>query len=241
MRRIQIRESDVPKRNRKRPRTTNNTMEMVVGKRRKLFIPPNLRGAVRQEGLLNLEKKYLDTIIGFVNVKDEEQFMILNGVVQGTDVSERIGTKITVVSIHLRYMVNWGDTDDALDSTVRVILLLDSQCNGAVPTSNTILEQEHPRSFNNIEHSMRYRVLKDEIIDAPLGSVYENATPAVVRHIPRTGREWHQKVNTPIMFSGPGGVVADVRSNNFVLMVLSDQTVNGTSVSGWARIRYTDG
>jgi len=164
----------------------------------------------------------------------------LVGMVEGNTDSTRIGNRTTVKSVMLRGTAKMAATAAATDTsqTVRIIVYLDRQANGATAAVADILASADYRSFNNLDNSDRFRTLAEETIDMTLSG----ATPSGAAY---TYGETKQsfflkaKLNLDIKYKGNAGTVADLSSSNIGVLVISE--TDGLGTLGYiARVRYTD-
>lgn len=163
----------------------------------------------------------------------------------GTE-SGRVGRKVTVKSLHVRGLCVLAGTSDFnnTDDTVRLMIVLDKQCNGTAATPADILEAGAGTvtidSFNNLANKSRFRVLKDTKICMNLNGAVDSVNNVVAgnRTVPF---EYHfSNLNLPIEYdnSATTGALATVRSNNLlVLGISSDQRA---TIRYTARVRYSD-
>lgn len=159
----------------------------------------------------------------------------------GTE-SGRVGRKVTVKAVHVRGLSVLAGTSDnnQADDTIRLMLVLDKQANGAAPSVTDILETASIDSFNNLANKSRFRILKDSkiVMNTYSGGLGGTTTDSGNRTLPF---EWHiNNLNLPIEYdnSATTGALATIRSNNLlVLGISSDQTA---TIRFTARVRYTD-
>lgn len=166
-----------------------------------------------------------------------------NHVVQGITESNRIGRKITISSINCRFRIEMkglaaGASLDVHRDTVRVIILLDKQANGAVFVPIDVLEDASYLGFNNLTNSGRFRTLMDRHYDldakVAVGTVASHDVAPVA-----VSDTFFYKCSIPIEFSAAAGVMTEIRSNNVNMLVISR---NGLCrIDAIARIRFTDG
>lgn len=156
---------------------------------------------------------------------------------QGVTESTRVGRKLTIKSIHVRLVCNLANSSSQPDDGVRVILFLDTQCNGASATVGDILESANYLSWNNLANKNRFRTLHDEFIDitstagAYTGAAANFASKAYTKEI-------HKNVNIPVQFDSTTGAITEIKSNNIGLLTISDQ--GGITVRSYVRIRFSD-
>jgi len=160
----------------------------------------------------------------------------INIIVQGITESNRIGRKVVLRKIGWRYNLNFvsqavmATTSD----TVRLIVYQDKQTNGATAAVTDILESASFLSFNNLSNSGRFRILLDQhhSMHAPTAI----AGPVTGELDVHAG--WFKDVNIPIEFSAATGAIAEIRSNNIGVLVISG--VGGTKLTSKFRLRFSD-
>ncbi len=166
----------------------------------------------------------------------------INIIAQDTTESTRVGRKCTIVAINWRYDIILNDTAsvDTTAESVRVIMYLDKQCNGAAATALGILETDDYQSFNNLANKSRFSILMDRQIDmsATAGSG-QNAADVFGETI-HSGA-FYKKCNIPIEFdnSATSGVLTSIRSNNLGVMLLAKDG-NLCTFASKIRLRFSD-
>jgi len=115
------------------------------------------------------EKKYKDTT-AFVNSVDESgQIILLNGLLQGTSTTTRVGQKIKMKSVFLK-MLAYGPTVVQTPTIpgvfLRTMIVWDAQPNGTTMTLAELLENTAvavvPVSPLNMANTARFKVLYDQ-------------------------------------------------------------------------------
>lgn len=160
-------------------------------------------------------------------------------VAAGTGESQRVGRKIRIKSLHLRYTVTLQqtttltDTDDGL----RVIVYHDKQANGAAAVTTDILETGDYLSFNNLSNKNRFTVLCDKYHDmSSQAGAFDGTNDQFARKT--ITKTFHKMLDVPIEFSSTTGGLTEIRSNNIGILVISD---NGVVDFIWqSRVRYSD-
>ncbi len=167
----------------------------------------------------------------------------INIIPQGVTEIQRIGRKCTIKSLNWRYQITLFNQDAVaaplVGDTIRVILYLDKQCNGATAAVTGILESDNFQSFRNLANSSRFQVLMDKehsINYAAAAS--DNAAvisqPGAVRHY-----SFYKTCTIPLEFDSTTGALTEIRSNNLGVLILSDQG----AVCGFEskmRLRFSD-
>lgn len=206
----------------------------------KKFIPGKTRTSGyygRYNTTKNSELKFFDTQLAFSfdltgEVPATGQ---LNLIPQGVTESQRVGRKCVVKSIHIRgYCL--GASDQPSD-IIRLMVVLDRQCNGAAAVGTDILTTANTYSFNNLANSQRFLILKDWYLQYNVMASVGNAAtfPNQVIKV-----KWNKKCNIPLEFSSTTGAITEIRSNNIFLYAagLNDDK---TTFVGNCRIRFSDG
>ncbi len=151
----------------------------------------------------------------------------------------RDGKKITITSIFIRFQftlpsnLSFGDTFD----TLRVILLIDKQANGALPAVSQILESPDIQGFRNLDETHRFRTLLDRTWNVVSKSGAFNGS---VTHFGGDiiNYQFYKKLNLPILYNDDSGLIATITSNNIVMMFISNSQLGG--IKSNIRIRYLD-
>ncbi len=152
-----------------------------------------------------------------------------NLIAQNVTETGRDGRKCTVKNIGWKFQLKLnifaGTTLDYGD-TIRVILYLDKQCNGATAVNTDILETADFQSFNNLANKSRFKTLMDRTYDINMmaaagdGAVNDSA-PVVIND------SFYKKCNIPLEFDGATGAITELRSNNIGVMICGEIGVAG--------------
>ncbi len=201
------------------------------------------RGFVRTAGFFGnaLELKFHDVDLNDTVVATGGTITdSINKIGQGTTEVQRIGRKCTIRSINWRFVVTMPATTSAggsLDS-IRVIMYLDKQCNGATAAVTDILESANFQSFNNLANKSRFRTLMDRQYDLlPAAGGGDGTTedyPGTV-----VNDTLFKRVNIPIEFDSTAGAITEIRSNNIGVLLISRGAVGGFTSK--IRLRFSDG
>ncbi len=167
----------------------------------------------------------------------------LNLVAQGVTEKTRVGRKMTITYLHMNYTVHIPELDAGgtpnPNDTVRFIVYIDSQCNGATAAVLDILETADQMSFNNLGNSGRFRVLKDQRINLNYLSMASDGAGVVSQSQVARTFSFHKKLNLPIEFDAAAGAITEIRSNNIGVLWISS-TGLAEAVQCLARIRFSD-
>lgn len=164
----------------------------------------------------------------------------LNIVPQGVNESERIGRKITIKKIDVRLVIS-PNAATWVGSALRLLLVQDTQCNGAAATYSGVagvLESTDVMAFRNLENVNRFVVHKDWMFVL-------NPTAGVTTSMNLTKKilKFSKEVSIPIEYDsvGTSGALTTTRSNNLFFIARSDNDDDSIAVAGVTRIRYIDG
>lgn len=189
----------------------------------------------------SVECKFFDTNIAVNGVKQTwtqiDNLNVLAGIVQGTGASQRVGRKIKVVGIVIRYDFFYGVGSVCFD------LIRDKQCNGIVATATQIYSQ--PTSYGGLPNPFeesRFQFLKRTELRNPAQALTNQAGTPVITN---GSISFVKKVAFTVEYNASTGLVTDLTSDNIMLYVNStDFTTTGAGVVkngvGTFRILYTD-
>ncbi len=142
---------------------------------------------------------------------------------QGDGENERDGRKMCVKKIGWRFKMTLQAIDAGTPQfaeTVRVILYLDTQCNGAAATAALILQTDSFQSFNNLEQGKRFKIWMDRTYD--LNPHAGGGTDTGQYGLADT---FFKTCNLPITYDSTAttGAIATLRDNNIGVLLLGDQ------------------
>jgi len=190
----------------------------------------------------NNEVKYKDTSVGAATISTTlvRWADSINIVAQGDGQNERIGHKICLKKAMFRLRVNLLNQASATPSgaTLRILIVLDKQCNGAVAAVADIITDADVYGFNNLDNTDRFVILKDKWVTVnPMTFASTGPTNALNEKFVKI----NIPLNIPINYNATAstGALATQRSNN-ILVCAASTSVNNVSLTGTYRIRYTD-
>lgn len=187
----------------------------------------------------------------------------INFVAQGPAAYERVGSRFSIHELHVKGVFErlateeYTNPEQLEEFRVRVAIVLDKQCNGASTTFATVFNNSvgivNPDDsspvdwYQRVENNKRFIVLWDKVmtLKAPMMT---NDGDAVAESVILSGAIARfskvLKFKTPIVIEmgSSEATVANVKSNNLICCVASDQsnTLTGPTVSVLTRIVYTD-
>jgi len=157
--------------------------------------------------------------------------ILLNGLVPGSLATQRIGRKIVLKSLLMRYRGNIATTSVG-GGVVRMMIIYDKQANATAPTILDILERDDFTSPNNLSNRDRFVTLCDHMSPA----VSQNGDQSIASVV-------YKPLNLETMFNdGVAGTVGDITSGSiyFFYAQTSGITVTGPNFEWDFRVRYAD-
>lgn len=224
-------------------------MPNMPRKKSRGMFPANKPGVTRTTGFygrynagaLKPEKKFLDTrvtakAITGGNLITSDSLIKIAG---GTGQSERVGRIVRVKGIHVRGFALRNSTVGT--DGIRVIVYLDTQCNGAAALTTDLFVADDANSvpgynsYLNLVNSRRFRILRDQKISSSanfkLSADYGND----FHHF-----DFNISTSLDVEYSTNGSAITDIKSNNIGIAVLSFQKTSVPIVYYVARARYED-
>lgn len=156
---------------------------------------------------------------------------LLNGLVPDSTATGRIGRKIVMKSLYLRWQASIGATSTG-GSPVRIIVVYDKQANTQAPATSDILLQDAFLSPNNLSNRDRFVVLCDELTE-PLATGNNFSIAGTV----------YKKLNLETMYNqGNAGTIGDITSGSVYILWAHAGTIGTANGQfNWrCRIRYSD-
>lgn len=170
--------------------------------------------------------------------------------VQGSDMFQRIGRRVTIRSIQVRGSMYLEQSSTlAVGQTVqqdgKVMLIYDSQPNGTLASAADIWSVAGtPFSFMNLNNRDRFKVLRSECYTFDPIIISSVATQAVAcLNNTSFDFDWYIKCNLEVTFNGTNaGTVADIATGCLILAFIGSGGAAPTDVNAlWvSRVRYTD-
>ncbi len=192
----------------------------------------NLAGAV--------ERKHLDTTVGSTAIVQAGTiFGSLNLIAQNASETGRIGRKVVMTEIGIRGIIHMPSASSMTvnGDQVRLMVVLDKQCNGAVFTVDDVLEPATWEGFNNLENTNRFVTLAKLDISMNALAGMGNGTTNVTTEQHKPFFFWIKR-RIPIQFDGATGAITEIRSNNVAILAVSAMADTTVTLSYVARIRF---
>lgn len=196
-----------------------------------------------RSSLQQQELKFFDGTRALANVPTTGSVRpSLNLITRGTGENQRIGRKVIIRQITIRFTFTLpesiviGDIPDG--DIIRVILYIDKQANGANAAVTDILETAEIDSYLNLTNKGRFRILFNKFY-----SMNRNTQASVLfsgsTNVPfQTSQVFtvHRHVAVEIEFSGSADTIAEIATNNIALMYISQ--LGDIAVRAKLRLRY---
>ncbi len=164
---------------------------------------------------------------------------------QGVSEQQRIGRKIVLRSIMMRYDISLPEQDAAATpppgDTLRILIVHDKQCNG---TTATVIGDGGPlftndiNTFNNLNNKSRFRTLMDRTHNLNYVTLASDGAGLVSSAEVQEHHTWFKKINIPLEYSGATGALTEVRSNNLFCVIMGERSHAGFDAR--FRLRFSD-
>jgi len=183
-----------------------------------------------------------------------------NLVCVGSSMFNRLGRKICLKSLQIRgKIIDNVITSPSGIAQLRLMIVYDSQANGAYPAITDILNDTNYSGGNitnvtsgiNINNRDRFRILYDKnivypasynngttsanLISAPYGTMSGNGEVYINKYIKLRNLETVYKADTATT-----PVVGDISTGNLLIITYCDGTTNQYSLQASVRLRFTD-
>jgi len=184
------------------------------------------------------ELKVIDNPSGSGNAPSAGVVVLLNGVGQGTDYTQRIGRKILLKSILFRFSVVPNTaTSSSSGDIVRMMLIYDCQTNAATPGITDILNLAAFNAPMNLNNRDRFKVLSDKFITMA-SAVYTGAALTTGSPSPKQVKVF-KKMNMEQIFGGTASSVGSINTGAIFLIVISLNNAASTYLYD-SRVRFID-
>jgi len=157
--------------------------------------------------------------------------LLLNGCVPGSAATERIGRKLTLKSLLIRYYFNLGAATTG-GCQFRILVVYDKQANATAPAITDILLADAYNSPNNLSNRDRFVTIFDHVSDHV--SVQGNYSVSGVLYKP---------LNMEVMFNaGNAGTIGDITSGSVYCFIAQTGSAGTANLSSnlRCRVRYSD-
>lgn len=241
---------------RKSDAQVESAFRALQSKRRKLLMPalpdrPITKNPIAQQTIrvggwaspsLGGELKFKDTNLSYVFPSGSTVFSaatLLNGIAPGSDATSRIGRKVTIKSLLLRWTTGFTAAANAPDAdggfNTRILVVYDKQPNANTAAITDVLKEDFFSSVTNLDNRDRFVILMDKITPpASMGGDLQTS-----------GKKFIRLNNEEVFNAGTAGTIGDITTGSILLFVAQSgggtySTGNAMGFNGRARIRYQD-
>jgi len=184
------------------------------------------------------EKKTVDVDTTAVSVNTTPSLTLLNGIAAGTDFTDRIGRKVILKSLQIRYGIEPTDQIVGVNH-MRFLIVYDRQTNGAAPIITDILKASSPFSQMNLNNRDRFQVLWDKVHVQPFAA--NTATQAVSFGQTVWCGKKYRTLKHEMIFGGTAATVASIQTGSIYLLAVGTNTATADSTFIFnTRIRFID-
>ncbi len=180
--------------------------------------------------MINVEYKFIGIINTATAIPVVPVIIQLNNISQGDTSQTREGDQIKSTRLSVHYLFTQHAT--ATQTMVRVMLIKDSQPNGAIYGATDILSDvtvlDSMNSFYNLDGKFRFRILYDRV-----HTMSDSGNQIVKGKI-------NVNLNDKIRYTGNAGDITDLTNCGYSLMIMSTETTNTPSFSQFTRLRFID-
>lgn len=179
------------------------------------------------------ELKVIDTAVATYVFDTTGTVTLLNGAAVGSDFTDRIGRKSMFKSLLLQGLV--APVSGAVSSLNRIMLVYDTQPNGALAVVTDVLNTANAASMLNLNNRDRFEILWDEYFETGFYTA-----GAVADRTSRPVRQY-QEFDLPTVYGGAGATVASVQTGALLLLTVGTQlAAAGATFVGAVRVRFVD-
>ncbi len=184
----------------------------------------------RQKVSMKRERKFRDVINVTINPVKQQGSVIgeaLLTIDAGTSESQRLGRKIVLTKISLRFKV-FLNPDFAYGNVVRIMIVVDKQCNGVMFTVPEVLDkgpdtEETYHSFMQLANKGRFKILMDKFIQMNYLTGVKTSGTAGTGHGVSRNFEYHKDCAIPILYDGVVGSITERCCNNIGVLIMAER------------------
>ncbi len=207
---------------------------------------------VKKSNLLGIEKKFLDEeglndVIATSWAEVEPTFMSI--VPEGAGPQQRVGNDYTIDSIQMRGFIETDNFEAAtapfVDFTVRLVLVVDFQTNGAQVVINELFQTDvtdDELAYRNLDHIDKFRIIWDKTFDFKPTSATVNEGSInlyAVGNLRHDFKMFHKfKKGLVVHMEGSTQAIANVTDNRIVLLAIASNIALAPKVTTVSRLRY---
>lgn len=206
------------------------------------------------------ELKYIDNSDAAAAIDESGTITLLNALSLGTGATQRVGMRITMRSLHLKYIVTGpvysvANGANAYNQHVRIMLVLDLQPNGATLTLGDLIEDATTGigivSSLYMANAARFKVLYDKRmmvtpnVVVPGSTTVQQSYSAVINNTPSKSLydEIYLKLSHEVQYADSNnGDITDIKTGALFLIAISDNATAAQQplITSYVRVRYHD-
>lgn len=188
------------------------------------------------------ELKVIDSGAITGNVPNSGVLVLLNGVSQGTDYTNRIGRKILLKSMLFRFSLFPNPSVTAptggVGDIVRLLIIYDAQSNASAPSVSDILVSVAYNEPMNLNNRDRFKILADKFFT--MGAYNYSMAANLDSGSPRpVHTKIYKKFNLEQIFGGTGSTIGSIQTGSIYALVISANNQICTMIAN-SRIRFID-
>lgn len=181
------------------------------------------------KNLINVEFKSSDIYNSTQTAPLAGALVLVNHLTKGDDYNNRDGRQVRFKSLFLNGRVIMHAS--ATHTAVRMVVFIDKQPNGVVPTATDVLSTATTNlidAFRNLNNRKRFVILKD-------------ARYTLNTDYPEKQIKYYKKLDMKTIYDdGDAGTIADITTNALYVMWISDEGTWVPDVRVPARLRFID-
>lgn len=186
-----------------------------------------LKTALLVKSLVNVESKVIDIAPFASGVSNTGVIYTLNSLGQGTTSVTRVGDSVKFQALHLNGYITQHAS--ATNTIVRVWLIRFKEPRGStINLSTDFWQNVNVLSYIQTQKRDRYAILYDRTFHLQAGGASQVQI------------EKHVKLNAHTKYDGNAGTIADIQTNGYFLVALSNEATNTPVINACLRLRYTD-
>lgn len=178
-----------------------------------------------------VEWKSIDAA-GNIAVNTTGNVVLLNGTSMGTDLTNRVGRRITVRSLQLAATMS-VTSSTGTDQYHRIMLVKDNDPRGSLPAITDIISAIGINNLRNLDNRTRFNILFDRKIQ--LNASAESGSSKFIK--------FYKKLYMDEEFNSTNnGTITDITKGALYLIVLGDQVAGAQAgnCNYQTRVRFTD-
>lgn len=189
-------------------------------------IPYLVKSVGLLKSLINTEAKFNDLAATVTTLGTTVQYARLTGMANGTDDKSRLGNKVLLKDITLRFTVTKNVVPQ--NQTFRIILFVDKECDGALPISPNPLQTAQTCSPLHMDFSKRFVIIKSWTMALNLSA---NSQQYV---------KYYKELNIHCEYDGSTNAIGDAKENQVYLAYFSNDNVNQGTIDFYSRVKFYD-